>query len=61
MPQAFEDMFFKWDVSNSGSLSAWELWKLISGNRLAVDPYGVCVYLDFSAISLLVTLFRLEY
>lgn len=41
VPQAFEDMFAKFDTTNSGSLSAGELWALIKGNRLAVDPFGV--------------------
>ncbi|KAK4108277.1 Caleosin-domain-containing protein [Canariomyces notabilis] len=40
LPQNFEDMFSKWDVTGSGSLSASELWNMIKGNRLAVDPYG---------------------
>ncbi|KAL2132945.1 hypothetical protein VTI74DRAFT_3135 [Chaetomium olivicolor] len=40
VPQAFEDMFSKWDKNNSGSLSACELWSMIKGHRLAVDPYG---------------------
>lgn len=40
VPQAFEDMFAKFDTTNSGSLSAGELWALIKGNRLAVDPFG---------------------
>jgi hypothetical protein len=45
VPQAFEDLFSKWDVGNSGSLSGGELWRMIKGNRLAADPYGVCVAL----------------
>ncbi|KAK3988696.1 Caleosin related protein-domain-containing protein [Cladorrhinum sp. PSN332] len=40
VPQNFEDMFSKWDEEDRGSLSGVELWKMISGNRLAVDPYG---------------------
>ena len=42
MPQMFEDVFAKWDVHGSGSLSAGELWHMIKGNRLAADPFGVC-------------------
>jgi hypothetical protein len=42
VPQNFEDMFSKWDVTHSGSLSAGELWRMIKGNRLAADPFGVC-------------------
>jgi len=40
VPQNFEDMFSKWDEEDRGSLSSLELWRMISGNRLAVDPYG---------------------
>ncbi|EAQ92068.1 hypothetical protein CHGG_00303 [Chaetomium globosum CBS 148.51] len=42
VPQMFEDVFAKWDVHGSGSLSAGELWHMIKGNRLAADPFGVC-------------------
>jgi hypothetical protein len=41
VPQMFEDMFSKWDVHGSGSLSAGELWNMIKGNRLVADPFGV--------------------
>ena len=41
VPQMFEDMFSKWDVTGSGSLSARELWDMIRANRLAADPFGV--------------------
>lgn len=41
VPQCFEDMFSKWDEGDRGSLSGPELWNMIAGNRLAVDPYGV--------------------
>jgi len=40
VPQCFEDMFSKWDEEDKGSLSWLELWNMIAGNRLAVDPYG---------------------
>ncbi|KAK4221998.1 Caleosin related protein-domain-containing protein [Podospora fimiseda] len=40
VPQNFEDMFSKWDEEDRGSLSEMELWRMIRGNRLAVDPYG---------------------
>ncbi|KAK0610968.1 Caleosin related protein-domain-containing protein [Immersiella caudata] len=40
VPQAFEDMFAKWDVGGRGSLSAWELWNMIAGHRVAMDPFG---------------------
>ncbi|KAH6649384.1 Caleosin related protein-domain-containing protein [Chaetomium tenue] len=42
VPQMFEDMFAKWDVHGSGSLSAGELWHMIKGHRLVADPFGVC-------------------
>lgn len=41
VPQAFEDMFSKWDNGNKGALSAWELWNMVAGHRVAVDPFGV--------------------
>lgn len=40
VPQMFEDMFSKWDVHDSRSLSTGELWEMIKGNRLAADPFG---------------------
>ena len=42
VPQMFEDLFSKWDVHGAGSLSGGELWRMIKGNRLAADPFGVC-------------------
>ncbi|KAL0465056.1 caleosin domain-containing protein [Neurospora intermedia] len=40
VPQAFEDMFSKWDRGDKGALSAGELWNMIAANRLAADPFG---------------------
>lgn len=40
VPQAFEDMFSKWDRGDKGALSAGELWDMIAANRLAADPFG---------------------
>ncbi|KAK3347420.1 Caleosin related protein-domain-containing protein [Neurospora tetraspora] len=40
VPQAFEDMFSKWDKGGKGALSAGELWNMIAANRLVVDPFG---------------------
>ncbi|KAL2256688.1 hypothetical protein VTK26DRAFT_1304 [Humicola hyalothermophila] len=55
VPQAFEDMFSKWDTSRSGSLSAGELWNMIRGNRLAADPYGWgAAFFEFGTTWLLV-------
>ena len=43
MPQKFEDMFSKWDEQQRGSLSAGQLFSMIKGHRMAVDPFGVCI------------------
>jgi hypothetical protein len=51
VPQMFEDMFAKWDVDNTGSLSAGEMWEMIKGNRLAADPFGVRYLLPTSCAS----------
>ncbi|KAK3313977.1 Caleosin related protein-domain-containing protein [Apodospora peruviana] len=40
VPQKFEDIFSKWDKNDNGALSFMELWTMIAGNRLAVDPFG---------------------
>lgn len=40
-PQQFEDMFAKYDVDHDGTLTFGELFKLMQGNRNAVDPFGV--------------------
>jgi hypothetical protein len=39
--EMFEDMFRRWDIHGSGSLSAGELWRMVKRNRLAADPFGV--------------------
>ena len=41
MPQAFEDLFSKWDYDNDGALSFGQFFELIRGNRVAADPFGV--------------------
>lgn len=41
MPQAFEDLFAKWDYDNDGALSFRQFFELIRGNRVAADPFGV--------------------
>ena len=41
VPQAFEDMFSKYDKSSQGALSLPELVGLMHGNRCAGDPFGV--------------------
>ncbi|KAM7213390.1 putative peroxygenase 3 [Rhypophila decipiens] len=40
VPQAFEDMFARYDLRNEGALSGRQLFGLIKGNRVAVDPFG---------------------
>lgn len=40
VPQAFEDLFAKWDEGIKGELTGWELWRMVGGNRNAVDPFG---------------------
>ena len=41
MPQAFEDLFAKWDYDNDGALDYHQFFELIRGNRVAADPIGV--------------------
>lgn len=41
LPQKFEDNFSKWDKRGDGTLTFWELFDLMKGNRCAADPYGV--------------------
>lgn len=40
-PQQFEDMFAKYDTDRDGTLTFRQLRQLMSGNRNAVDPFGV--------------------
>lgn len=42
VPQAFEDMFSKYDRDRDGALSLGELFEMMHGNRCAADPFGVC-------------------
>lgn len=42
LPQAFEDMFSKYDRDRDGALSLGELFEMMHGNRCAADPFGVC-------------------
>ncbi|EXJ71566.1 uncharacterized protein A1O5_05374 [Cladophialophora psammophila CBS 110553] len=39
VPQKFEDMFAKY-ADGKDSLSIWEVWKLLEGQRLIADPIG---------------------
>lgn len=38
-------MFAKYDKSGDGTLTLWELFQLMSGNRNAMDPFGVSIAL----------------
>lgn len=40
-PQQFEDMFAKYDKEGDGTLTLRQLFDLMSGNRNAMDPFGV--------------------
>ncbi|KAI9372208.1 Caleosin related protein-domain-containing protein [Aspergillus egyptiacus] len=40
IPQAFEDMFGKYDGDNDGTLTLRELFEMMHGNRCAADPFG---------------------
>ncbi|RDW72758.1 uncharacterized protein DSM5745_07930 [Aspergillus mulundensis] len=40
VPQAFEDMFSKYDGDKDGALTFSELFGMMHGNRCAVDPFG---------------------
>lgn len=43
VPQAFEDMFSKYDCDGDGALTFGELFEMMHGNRCAADPFGVCL------------------
>ncbi|KAL3439885.1 Caleosin related protein-domain-containing protein [Aspergillus insuetus] len=40
VPQAFEDMFSKYDRDHDGALTFRELFDMMHGNRCAADPFG---------------------
>ncbi|KAK3319643.1 Caleosin related protein-domain-containing protein [Cercophora scortea] len=40
VPQAFEDLFSKWDLDRDGALSATEFLDMVAGHRVAGDPFG---------------------
>lgn len=41
MPQAFENIFAKYDTDGDGALTLGDLFHLMKGQRVAVDPFGV--------------------
>ncbi|KAL4936799.1 hypothetical protein BDV06DRAFT_227559 [Aspergillus oleicola] len=40
VPQAFENMFSKYDKDHTGALTLNELFDMMHGNRCAIDPFG---------------------
>jgi peroxygenase len=40
VPQAFENIFSKYDSDKDGALTFFELFSLIHGHRCAMDPFG---------------------
>ncbi|KAL4879955.1 Caleosin related protein-domain-containing protein [Aspergillus karnatakaensis] len=40
VPQAFEDLFAKYDKDRDGALGFWEVFEMMHGNRYAGDPFG---------------------
>ncbi|GES58085.1 calcium binding protein Caleosin [Aspergillus terreus] len=40
IPQAFENLFSKYDSDNDGALTLWEMFDLMHGHRCAADPFG---------------------
>lgn len=41
VPQAFENLFAKYDRKGDGTLTLGEIINLMHGQRVAVDPFGV--------------------
>jgi hypothetical protein len=39
-PQNYEEIFTKYDRGNKGGLTTGDIWRMLSGQRLAVDPFG---------------------
>jgi hypothetical protein len=40
IPQAFENLFSKYDSDNDGAITLWEMFHLMHGHRCAADPFG---------------------
>ncbi|KAK3690397.1 Caleosin related protein-domain-containing protein [Podospora appendiculata] len=54
VPQAFEDLFSKWDLDDDGALSAAEFLNMVAGHRVAADPFGwFAAYFEFGSTWLL--------
>lgn len=45
IPQHFEDVFAKYDRDHDGVLTLGELFEMVQGNRCAMDPFGVGLFL----------------
>lgn len=53
--QNFEDVFAKYDKGNKGGLTTGDIWRMLSGQRVAVDPFGwTAAALEWYALYLLV-------
>jgi hypothetical protein len=39
-PQNYEEIFAKYDRGNKGGLTTGDIWRMLRGQRLAVDPFG---------------------
>ncbi|KAK4182344.1 putative peroxygenase 3 [Podospora australis] len=54
VPQAFEDLFSKWDKDDKKELTGWQLWRMVGGHRNAVDPFGwFAAFFEFGTAFLL--------
>lgn len=38
--QNFEEVFTKYDSGNKGGLTTGDIWRLLEGQRVAIDPFG---------------------
>jgi hypothetical protein len=39
-PQNYEEIFAKYDRGNKGGLTTGDIWRMLKGQRVAVDPFG---------------------
>lgn len=54
-PQAFEDVWAKYDKDGKGGLTLWEMWEGHKGQRMAFDFFGwLATFLEWMASYLLV-------
>jgi hypothetical protein len=45
VPQNFENLFAKYDSDRDGAISLADIIRLMKGQRVAADPFGVSPYL----------------